>query len=83
MTVNAATAEDLSAILNWLEQEYNESCGEGFRCNRNLIEKSLNDTQLFFVRHNHQAVAIKVGLYFDGIICVRKEFQKRGLERNS
>jgi GNAT superfamily N-acetyltransferase len=79
MNVELATSNDLAGIWRWLEDEYNKAGKVGFWGNRRLIEKSLEVQELFVVKHNGDAVAFQMGLYLDGIICVREEFQKKGI----
>jgi hypothetical protein len=82
VSVELATSNDLAGVLHWLEREYNEAGKVRFWSNRGLIQKSFESQELFVVRHDGDAVAFQMGLYFDGIICVRHEFQKKVLERN-
>jgi hypothetical protein len=46
--VRPGNCDDLVALKHWLKEERAET-GEGFYCNWTLIEKSLNDNELFLL----------------------------------
>lgn len=74
-----ANSVDLDEIMNWLKCEY-EEYGEGFWCNRNIIEHSFKeDKDLWVVRDDAKAVAFQVGDYSPDIVCVRKDMQREGI----
>lgn len=75
--VDAATADDLAAILRWLQREY-ECDNEGFWCNRDIISKALQDGALYVIRLNGEAVAYQVGMYAADIANVRQDLKCRG-----
>jgi GNAT superfamily N-acetyltransferase len=79
MSVEKATGDDLDAILGWLEREYAEDDGEGFWCNRTIIERSLERGDLWVIRHDGEAVAFQVSDHAADIACVRKDRQRQGL----
>jgi GNAT superfamily N-acetyltransferase len=79
MDVQKATANDLAAVLGWLEREYAEDDGEGFWCNRSMIARALEDGDLWVIRRDSEAVAFQVGDYAADIVSVRKEFRRQGL----
>jgi GNAT superfamily N-acetyltransferase len=79
MSVEKATRADLDAVLGWLEHEYGEDGGEGFWCNRGIIERSFESEDLWVIRRDGEAVAFQVGEYAADIACVRKDQQRQGL----
>jgi GNAT superfamily N-acetyltransferase len=79
MDMQKATADDLATVLGWLEHEYAEDDGEGFWCNRSIIERAMEDGDLWVIRRNGEAVAFQVGDYAADIVSVRKEFRRQGL----
>ncbi len=82
MRVVKANEQDLRCVLAWLEREYNEAEGEGFKsfwCNRQIIQRSFGNDNLWVIREKDEAIAFQVGNYAAEIACVRKEFQRRGL----
>lgn len=72
-----ATPEDLAVVLAWLEREY-EADGEGFWCNRGIIERAQGE-DLWVVRRDGVAAAFQVGDYAADIVSVRKDFRRQGL----
>lgn len=72
-----ATSDDLGVVLGWLEREYRED-GEGFWCNRRIIERAL-DVDLWVIRRDGEAVAFQVGDYAADIVSVRKPYRRQGL----
>jgi GNAT superfamily N-acetyltransferase len=76
--VEKATQDDLRVILGWLEREY-EDDGEGFWCNRTIIERSLDRGCLWVIRREGEAAAFQVGDYAADIACVRKDQRRQGL----
>lgn len=81
MRVVKAKEHDLQCVLNWLEREYREAEGDfkSFWCNRQMIQRSFENEDLWVIRKNDEAIAFQVGNYAAEIACVRKEFQRRGL----
>lgn len=79
MDVQKATSEDLATVLGWLEREYAEDDGEGFWCNRSMIERALENGDLWVIRRDSEAVAFQVGDYAADIVSVRKEHRRQGL----
>lgn len=80
MDVAQGTDADLTAILNWLEREYQEN-GEGFWSERCKIRRSFHNGELWVIREDGEAVAFQVGNYAAHIICVRKDRQRQGYGR--
>src|SRR3546814_688279 len=78
MDVVKATPTDLAAVLAWLEREYAED-GEGFWCNRRIIENALEHGDLWVIRRGVEAVAVQVGDYAADIVSVRKDCRRQGL----
>lgn len=79
MEVARATAEDLRAILAWLEREYIEDGEEvGFWNNRRIIDQALEEEELWVIRDQGEAVAYQVGNYAADIANVRKDRQRQG-----
>ena len=78
MDVVKATPGDLAAVLTWLEREYAED-GEGFWCNRGIIERALELGDLWVIRRDDDAVAVQVGDYAPDIVSVRKDCRRQGL----
>lgn len=76
--VKANTA-DLVTVLAWLEREYAEDDGDGFWCNRAIISRALDDSDLWVIRRDGEAVAFQVGDYAPDIVSVRKEHRRQGL----
>ncbi len=79
MDVQKATVNDLATVLGWLEREYAEDDVEGFWCNRSMIERALEDGDLWVIRRDSEAVAFQVGDYAADIVSVRKEHRRQGL----
>ncbi|WP_293977425.1 GNAT family N-acetyltransferase [Sphingomonas sp.] len=78
MDVLKATPADLTAVLAWLEQEYADD-GEGFWCNRGIIEHALEYGDLWVIRRGGEPVAVQVGDYAADIVSVRKDCRRQGL----
>lgn len=78
MEIEKATVSDLATILGWLEREYAKD-GDGFWCNRAIIERSLELDDLWVVRKGGEAVAFQVGNYAADIVSVRKDWRRKGL----
>lgn len=78
MEVVKATAADLAAVLGWLEREY-EHDGEGFWCNRRIIESALEHGDLWVIHRDDEPVAVQVGDYAPDILSVRKDCRRQGL----
>lgn len=78
MDVEKATPADLAAVLNWLEREYAED-GDGFWCNRRIIENALERDELWVIRRGDEPVAVQVGDYAPDIVSVRKDCRGKGL----
>ncbi|KQN01211.1 hypothetical protein ASE78_17465 [Sphingomonas sp. Leaf25] len=78
MEVVMATAADLASVLGWLEQEYAED-GEGFWCNRRIIESALEHGDLWVIRRGDEPIAVQVGDYAPDIVSVRKDCRQQGL----
>lgn len=78
MDMVKATPADLAAVLDWLEREYEED-GEGFWCNRRIIENALDHGDLWVIRRGDEAVAVQVGDYAADIVSVRKDYRRQGL----
>jgi hypothetical protein len=55
MEVVKATPADLAAVLAWLEREYEED-GEGFWCNRRIIDNALEHGDLWVIRRGDEPV---------------------------
>ena len=66
-----ATPADLTTVLGWLEREYDDD-GEGFWCNRRLIERALDDGDLWAIRGAGDAVAFQVGHYAAPMPCIAR-----------
>src|SRR5689334_16641279 len=79
MSVVKATKRDLTAILTWLKREYEETDGEGFWCNREIIKRSQAEGDLWVIRRDGAPVAFQVGNYAADIACVRGDVQRQGL----
>ena len=73
-----ANPADLATVLGWLEREYAED-GDGFWCNRSIIERSLEYDDLWVIRQDGEAVAFQVGDYAADIVSVRKDWRRKGL----
>jgi GNAT superfamily N-acetyltransferase len=78
LEIEKATASDLTTVLGWLEREHAED-GDGFWCNRAIIERSLELEDLWVVRKGGEAVAFQVGIYAADIVSVRKDWRRKGL----
>ncbi|MFB0872671.1 GNAT family N-acetyltransferase [Sphingobium sp. sgz301303] len=78
MEVVKATPADLAAVLTWLKREYEED-GEGFWCNRRIIESALEHGDLWVIRCDDEPVAVQVGDYAPDIVSVRKDCRRQGL----
>jgi GNAT superfamily N-acetyltransferase len=75
-----AGPDDLTSILAWLKQEYDEDGGSGFWSNRGVITNASGKPRnLWVIRRNGEAVAFQVGEYAADIVSVRKEYRKSGL----
>lgn len=72
------TREDADEILRWLKAEF-EIDHEGFWSNRNLINRAVDDEELWVIRESDVAVAFQVGTYAPDILCVRQDRQGQGL----
>lgn len=76
-----ATPQDISCILSWLEQEYEED-GDGFWCNHNLIsDAGERPEELWVIRKNQKALAFQLGRYSADIVSVRKDHRKMGMAK--
>src|SRR3546814_16945105 len=78
MDVVKATPTDLAAVLAWLEREYAED-GEGFWCNRRIIENALEHGDLRVIRRGVEAVAVQVGDSAAHIVSVRRDCRSQEL----
>lgn len=78
MEVVKATAADLAKVLGWLEQEYVED-GEGFWCNRGIMERALDHGDLWVIHRGDEPIAVQVGDYAPDIVSVRKDCRRQGL----
>jgi GNAT superfamily N-acetyltransferase len=78
VTIERAADGDLAQILAWLEREYVEDDGEGFWCNRQIIQRAHDDDELWVVLEGDEAVAFQVGDYSPDITNVRKDRRRRG-----
>jgi GNAT superfamily N-acetyltransferase len=79
MEVVQASFEDLPKIFLWLKQEYDEDDGVGFWCNRNIIERSLDQGDLYVIRDGGDPMAFQVGKHAADIVSVRKSCRRKGL----
>lgn len=78
MEVVKATPGDLAAVLTWLAREYEED-GEGFWCNRGIIERALEYGDLWVIRRGDEPIAVQVGDYAADIVSVSKDCRRQGL----
>lgn len=79
-TVDRATDDDLQSILDWLHAESVEDGGEGFWCNRSVIERSHRELgELYVIRAGDEPVSFQVGKFEPAIVSTRKAFRGRGL----
>jgi len=74
--VDNATKDDLNVIMGWLKREYKAN-GEGFWCNHRMIKRCFKDHCVWVARNNGEAIAFLAG-DFD-ILCVREDWQRRGI----
>lgn len=73
--------KDLKTILAWLEAE-EEDTGNGFWCNRGIVEDSHAEGGLILLREDDVAVAFQLGaLVRPGIMEVRPDCRGRGYGR--
>lgn len=72
------THEDVAEILRWLEAEFDVDHA-GFWHNRNIVERAVDDEELWVIREDGLAVAFLVGNYVPDILNVRQDRQRRGL----
>lgn len=77
MKVQRATPEDLSCLLKWLKDEFNQ---EEFSLwsNRESICEALEDGDLWVIREAGEAVAFQVGKHSPRFVNVRKDRHGRG-----
>lgn len=73
---------DYNIIRNWLKEEY-DACGEGFYCNRNIIEKAFYDNELISFELDGEIIGFAVctqhGMSIDiDIIEIHPEYRKKG-----
>lgn len=79
--VGTSTDADLSFILAWLKTEDAET-GEGFWCNRRIVEAHHAEGDLLILREDGKAVAFQLGaLVQPGIMEVRPDCRGRGYGR--
>lgn len=72
------THEDVAEILRWLKAEFDVD-HDGFWHNRNIVERAVDDEELWVIREDGLAVAFLVGNYAPDILNVRQDRQRRGL----
>ncbi|MCO6416183.1 GNAT family N-acetyltransferase [Siccirubricoccus sp. KC 17139] len=78
VTVAQATRSNLNEILRWLKQE-DEETGEGFWCNRTVVESCHRDGELLVLREDGEAVAFLAGrVWVPDILEVRPDRRGRG-----
>jgi GNAT superfamily N-acetyltransferase len=80
MTITVSTDDDLAVILHWLKAEYDrENTGNGFWCNRNILQKDHAAGELLVLREAGEVVAFQTGrLLTPGILEVRPDLRGRG-----
>lgn len=80
LLIRPATSADLGPILEWLERDF--AYGEGFWGNRNLIEKGVEEEELFVGEAGGQVVAFLLGSARQmDILEVRPEARGNGFGR--
>jgi GNAT superfamily N-acetyltransferase len=70
--------EDLTIILEWLEQEHQED-GEGFWSNRQTLQDFAKCGELYIIRRQGAPVGFQVGRHAPVIISIRKDYRRTGL----